>query len=193
MIRALYVPPWRIDVVVRDGVHAPVAVAGLARSAADALSAAGAPSPASIGLVLTGDLELSSLNQKHMGHDGPTDVISFPLLPPSAYPPHVGQDQAVSPGAVTGEQASSVSFVLPPGRRPHIGDVVISVERAIDQATTGRGGHTGCEQWSAANELRLLVIHGVLHLCGWDHVRPAEGAAMRALERQLLEGTDGRA
>ncbi len=193
MVRAVYLSPWRIDVVVRDGVHRPISVIGLGRSAAGALTAAGASSPASVGLLLTGDLELSSLNERHMGHEGPTDVLSFPLLPPSAYPPHEGQDQAVAPGAVSREQGSAVSFALPPGRRPHLGDIVISVERAIDQATTGRGGHTGRVQWSAADELRLLVIHGVLHLCGWDHVRPAEEAAMQALERQLLEGADGRA
>jgi ssRNA-specific RNase YbeY (16S rRNA maturation enzyme) len=34
--------------------------------------------------------------------------------------------------------------------------------------------------------LRLLVVHGGLHLCGWDHATPAEEAAMRALERQVL-------
>jgi probable rRNA maturation factor len=34
--------------------------------------------------------------------------------------------------------------------------------------------------------LRLLVTHGALHLCGWDHARPDEEAAMRALERELL-------
>ncbi|HZL14928.1 MAG TPA: rRNA maturation RNase YbeY, partial [Verrucomicrobiae bacterium] len=37
-----------------------------------------------------------------------------------------------------------------------------------------------------ADELRLLVVHGGLHLCGWDHAEPAEEAAMRALERTIL-------
>jgi hypothetical protein len=38
--------------------------------------------------------------------------------------------------------------------------------------------------WSAADELRLLVVHGTLHICGWDHAAPEEEAAMRALERK---------
>jgi len=41
-------------------------------------------------------------------------------------------------------------------------------------------------RWSPADELRLLITHGGLHLCGWDHARPEEEAAMRALERELL-------
>ena len=40
--------------------------------------------------------------------------------------------------------------------------------------------------WDAADELRMLVTHGVLHICGWDHATPAEEAAMRAVERRLL-------
>jgi probable rRNA maturation factor len=62
----------------------------------------------------------------------------------------------------------------------------VSVERAIAQAAQGRGGQTGDVHWSPADELRLLVTHGVLHICGWDHAAPAEERAMRALEQQLL-------
>jgi probable rRNA maturation factor len=65
--------------------------------------------------------------------------------------------------------------------------VVVSVERAIAQAEQGRGGQTGDVSWSAADELRLLTVHGTLHVCGWDHARPEEQAQMRALERRLLE------
>jgi probable rRNA maturation factor len=38
----------------------------------------------------------------------------------------------------------------------------------------------------ARDELRLLVTHGTLHVCGWDHAEPEEEAAMRAVERELL-------
>jgi probable rRNA maturation factor len=62
----------------------------------------------------------------------------------------------------------------------------VSVERAIAQAREGRGGQTGDVLWSPADELRLLVTHGTLHLCGWDHAEPVEEAAMRELEARLL-------
>ena len=63
---------------------------------------------------------------------------------------------------------------------------MISVARAIEQAAGGRGGQTGDVHWSARDEVRLLAIHGALHLCGWDHAEPEEEAAMRALESRLL-------
>ncbi len=182
MTRPIYLPPWRIDLDVRDGVRSPLGGEALARAVAAALEAAGAPAPASIGLILTDDAELSGLNAEHMGKTGPTDVLSFPLLPPEAFPPHAGRASALA------DRASF--FALPPGRRLHLGDIVVSVERAAEQAETGRGGHTGDVRWSAADELRLLATHGTLHVCGWDHAEPEEETAMRTLERRLL-GSEG--
>jgi probable rRNA maturation factor len=177
--RSRYVGPWRIDVTVRDGTPQIVSLADLARTAARALEAAHAPAPASVGLALTNDAELAALNAEHMGQSGPTDVLSFPILPPEAFPPHPGKGR---------QGGNAASFPLPKGVRQPIGDVILSVERAIDQAEQGRGGQTGDVHWSAADELRLLVTHGVLHLCGWDHAERAEETAMREIERRLLSG-----
>jgi probable rRNA maturation factor len=164
--RSIYVEGWRVDLVERAGVYRLVSDASIARQVARALSAAGAPAPGSVTVVLSDDDELAELNREHLGNQGPTDVLSFPMLPPETFP-----------RPATGD-----------GARTHIGDIAISVERATDQAEQGRGGQTGDIRWSAADELRLLVTHGTLHLCGWDHVDPADVAAMRALERRLLEG-----
>ena len=185
MTRAIYLPPWRVDLTVRDGVHVPVAAAALARTVGAALDASGAPTPASIGLILSDDAELAELNLVHMGKDGPTDVLSFPLLPAAAFPAHEGQPAEARPASAAPWTATE-DFALPPGRRLHLGDIVISVERAIDQAEAGRGGQTGDVRWSAADELRLLATHGTLHICGWDHAEPVEEAAMRILEARLL-------
>jgi probable rRNA maturation factor len=170
--------PWRIDVDRREGVPRLLPETVLARTAAAALDAAGAPAPASLGLILADDAELAALNEAHMGKHGPTDVLSFPLLPPGSFPPH--------PGKVGDAGGELEPFPLPPSTRLHLGDVVLSVERAIEQAEAGRCGQTGDVRWDAGDELRLLVTHGVLHVCGWDHAEPAEEAAMRALERELL-------
>jgi probable rRNA maturation factor len=188
--RAIYDGPWRVDLTVRDGVARPVSGAALGRAIASALQAASAPSPASIGLILSDDAELAELSATHLGKTGPTDVLSFPLLPAAAFPPHPGATDR-GPGADRGAgtdrgPGADPTFVLPPGRRRHLGDIVISVERAIEQAETGRGGQTGDVRWSAADELLLLANHGTLHICGWDHAEPAEEAAMRALETRLL-------
>jgi probable rRNA maturation factor len=185
-----YLPPFRIDIERRPGTPRVLPDAEFARCVASALRAGGAPRPASLGLVLSDDAELAALNATHMGRPGPTDVLSFPLLPPGAYPPHAGRESGSGAGAAATEpgHAAPEGFVLPPGRRPHLGDVVVSVERAVAQAEDGRGGQTGDVRWSPADELRLLVVHGTLHVCGWDHADPVEEAAMRALERRLLGG-----
>jgi probable rRNA maturation factor len=179
--RPVYLPPFRIDVEVRPGIPRLLAASALARALRAALAAGGAPEPASAGLVLADDAELAALNAAHMGRRGATDVLSFPLLPPAAFPPHERGAEAPAPPPAAGR-----AFLLPPGTRLNLGDVVVSVERAIAQAEEGRGGQTGDLRWSPADELRLLVVHGGLHLCGWDHAEPVEEAAMRRLEREVL-------
>jgi probable rRNA maturation factor len=176
-----YLGPWRVDLERRDGVERLVPAVALARTVAAALESAGAPRPASIGLILADDAELAGLNAEHMGKDGPTDVLSFPLLPPEAFPPHPGRVTTKAAGT-----ASDLAFALPPGARQHLGDIVVSVKRAVEQAAEGRGGQTGDVHWDSRDELRLLVTHGTLHVCGWDHAAPEEEAAMRALEGRLL-------
>jgi probable rRNA maturation factor len=120
--------------------------------------------PASLGLILSDDRELTELNRVHMGQEGPTDVLSFPLQ----------------------SEGAPARFALPPGQRMHLGDVVISVEQAIEQAREGRGGQTGDVRWSAADEIRLLAVHGTLHVCGWDHATAEEEGAMREVEQEIL-------
>ena len=172
----VYRPPWRINLVRRPGAAAVVADAALARAVAAALDAAGAPEPGSVTVVLTDDAELADLNREHMGQRGPTDVLSFPMLEAAAFSP--GRRKRWAPA----ERPA----------RTHIGDIAISVERAIAQAEAGRGGQTGDVRWSPADELRLLVTHGTLHLAGHDHAAPDDEAAMRALERRLLAAGAGR-
>ena len=185
---SVYRTPWRIDPIVRNtvvdahGGRRPIPIATLATAIAAALDAARAPSPGSVGLILSDDAELAALNETHLGHEGPTDVLSFPLLPPEAFPAHPGDpDRGADP-----RPGDAATFSGPPGQRIHLGDIVVSVERATEQAATGRGGQTGDVRWSTADELRLLVIHGALHICGWDHADPDEEREMRALEQRLL-------
>ena len=70
-------------------------------------------------------------------------------------------------------------FILPPDNVLRLGEVVISYPRAAEQAR--EQGH------SPGRELALLVIHGMLHLLGYDHDKPEEGKKMRAREKELLE------
>jgi len=69
-------------------------------------------------------------------------------------------------------------FILPPGESTRLGDVVISLPAARRQAK--QAGH------SVERELALLVVHGLLHLLGYDHAVEAEERLMRSREAALL-------
>ena len=149
---------------------------------AAALTAAGAPSPASIGLILSDDAELADAERDPPRPRWPDRRPVVPAPPARGVP---APPRRPGPRRRAARRLAQ-AFTGPPGRRVHLGDVVVSVERAAEQAVEGRGGQTGDVRWSVADELRLLVTHGTLHVCGWDHADPAEEREMRALEQRLL-------
>ena len=180
----IYLPPFRIDVTVRPGIPHIASRHRVAVAVRAALEAAGAPGPASIGVVLSADTELAELNAAQMGSSGATDVLSFPFLPPDAFPQQERDGAAQRDPWVAA--ALRQAFALPPRLRAHLGDLIVSVERAIAQASEGRGGQTGDVSWTPVEELLLLAVHGTLHICGWDHAEPAEETRMRTLEMRVL-------
>ncbi|MCX5979572.1 MAG: rRNA maturation RNase YbeY [Chloroflexi bacterium] len=132
---------------------------------ARALRRSGAPANGEAVLTLVDDATIAKLNATHMGKRGPTDVLSFPLIDPRDFP-------ARASARISSVRQRGVAAQVP------IGDIVISVDRAIEQAREGRGGVDGATKHSVADEVRLLAVHGALHLCGWDHATPASQAAM---------------
>ena len=115
-----------------------------------------------LNLLFVDEPAMTELNLAHMGEDRPTNVLSFPLD---------GADTERPPGApVIGE-------VL-------IGDIVVCPGYAARQAAdhAGEKGHDG----SLADELALLIVHGVLHILGHDHAEPDESARMQSCEQELL-------
>ena len=137
----------------------------LAALVARALRRAGAPANGEAVLTLVDDATIAKLNATHMGKRGPTDVLSFPLIDPREFPMRASARSASA-------QQRGVAAQVP------IGDIVISVDRAAEQARDGRGGTDGATKHSVADEVRLLAVHGALHLCGWDHDTPMSQAAM---------------
>jgi probable rRNA maturation factor len=71
--------------------------------------------------------------------------------------------------------------VDPDTERPYLGDVIISVERAQSQAL----------DHPLEDELRLLVVHGVLHLLGHDHAEQAEKETMWRIQKEVLNNLGG--
>ncbi len=69
-------------------------------------------------------------------------------------------------------------IVFTPGPPILLGDIVISVEKAARQAQEHRH--------SLETEMAVLVVHGLLHLLGYDHINDAEASQMQRKERELL-------
>jgi len=111
-------------------------------------------------VVVTDDETLRELNHRHRGVDAPTDVLAFP-------------------GESEGEDETRVPFAAAPGQPRYLGDVVISFDRAVAQAV--EVGH------DVRAELRLLVVHGMLHLLGYDDVTEKQRAQMWAAQAEVLQ------
>jgi probable rRNA maturation factor len=77
-----------------------------------------------------------------------------------------------------GTDAPTDVLAFPADESARVGDVAISVERAMGQAADG------------VAELRLLAVHGLLHCLGYDHALPEQAAAMTAATRALLPDAD---
>lgn len=132
------------------------------------LEAEGAPPDSQTALTFVGCEEMAELNEAHMGHSGPTDVLAFPL------------------DLAAGVQAPDDSGIGPALVGPAlVGDIVVCPAVAASNAAAGIGSRPG-HDGSVTAEIDLLVVHGVLHLLGMDHAEPAEAAAMRTRETEHL-------
>ena len=141
----------------------------LRRVALRALDVACPGRPGQLSVTLADDDTVRGLNRQYRGLDEATDVLAFS-------PEHPGHWEGDSPPP----SARGEPFVLPPGEPEPLGEVVLSVPQAERQARAT--GHP------LERELALLVAHGVLHLAGYDHLEPAQAAAMQAKEQEVLAG-----
>ena len=116
-------------------------------------------------VAIVSDARVRALNRQYRKKDTATDVLSFPAFAPSAL--RRGKPPAFAPSALRRGK--------PPGDGEFLGDVVIASGVAARQAR--EAGH------SLATELRVLALHGLLHLLGYDHER--DDGRMARLERRL--------
>lgn len=108
-------------------------------------------------IVLVDNATIHDLNRRFLDHDEPTDILTFPFA----------------------AAADEASFILPaePGAQP-LGEIYISCEQATTQSA----------EWASTptEEIRFLVVHGVLHLLGWDDATPIEREQMLARQTAIL-------
>lgn len=118
----------------------------------------GCPYRAEISLVVTGGEEVHQLNREFRGIDRTTDVLSFP-----------GVDFE-TPADFSLVEENEAAYMDPETECLMLGDIVINAEKVKEQAA--EYGH------SQLREFAFLVAHSMLHLCGYDHIDPADAEVM---------------
>jgi probable rRNA maturation factor len=146
-----------VSVFLADEQDDPIDVEPLRRLAEMVLEEERFPEETEVTLLFVGDDQIATYNDRFMHRDGATDVLAFPI-------------EHLKPGVV-------------PERRPggpplNIGDVVIAPSYVRTQAEAAGVPFD--------DELSLMVVHGLLHLLGYDHQNDQEADGMEHRERQLL-------
>jgi probable rRNA maturation factor len=109
-----------------------------------------------ISIRLTSDAEVQTLNRQYRGKDKPTNVLSFPM---------------VQPDLIDGLANSDDGEIL-------LGDIVLARETCAREAEE-RG-------ISLESHAMHLIVHGTLHLLGYDHMHDDEAEHMESLEREIM-------
>lgn len=120
-----------------------------------------------INLTLTDNEGIHELNRQFRNIDRPTDVLSFPLV------------EYETPGEFDFLEDASEDNFNPDTGELLLGDIVISAEKVIEQAT--EYGH------SIRREFCFLIVHSMLHLSGYDHMEDEERAVMEDLQKKILD------
>lgn len=157
-----------IDVFGADEQHdCDVALSSLVALSRDVLAAEGVRGGAEVSLLFVDEATIAALHERFMGEPGPTDVLSFPL-----------EDDPIGGGRLPDSGGNGPGEPPEPEMPDLLGDVVVCPKVAAENAARDAVGYE--------DELALLVVHGTLHLLGWDHEDPAEAERMEARERDLL-------
>jgi probable rRNA maturation factor len=143
-----------------------------------ALEEEGVRGDVEVGVLFVDEATIAELNRQHMGEEGPTDVLAFPIDDEFTVPGR--QPDGSPPAPESREPTPSAGPLL-------LGDVVICPAVADRNAAANAGSRPG-HRGRTSDELDLLVVHGLLHVLGHDHGSPAEAAVMREREEALLAG-----
>ena len=157
-----------INVLIEEGLEEHLGVSWLQSVAEQVLIAQDTGSGVELGLVITNQERVQQLNRSYLGKDEPTDVLAFSMLPEPL---------------ASGESEASSPFVQPPDGVLHLGEVIVSYPQAVIQAEEHRH--------SVKREIAILIIHGLLHLLGYDHDKPELERPMKTREEEILGCIEG--
>ena len=154
-------PSQRVDVQIFPAFTRRLPKAWLRKVAEQALDTQDEPGSLSISLVIADDETVHNLNLEYLGLDETTDVLAFPLWE-----------------SRENEALEADGFILPPEETAPLGEVVISYPQAARQAREGKR--------PIRSEMALLIVHGVLHLLGYDHADAQQERHMWARQDEVL-------
>ncbi len=124
------------------------------------------PYEASVNLLLTNNENIRLYNKEHRQIDKETDVLSFPNL------------EFEKTGDFSIAEKNEADYFDPDSGELILGDIVISVDKAMEQAK--EYGH------SELREFAFLIAHSMFHLCGYDHMTDIEAAVMEQKQESVL-------
>ncbi|MGH8874883.1 MAG: rRNA maturation RNase YbeY [Acidimicrobiia bacterium] len=151
-----------MNVFLADEQAEPVDGSAIRSLVAGVLEAEGYPSDTEVAVLLVSEEQIAEHNRRFLEREGPTDVLAFPL-------------EELTPGRPPRPAGNGPPLAL--------GDVILAPAYLRRQA-----GDLGVR---FDEELALTVVHGVLHLLGYDHQEDDEAGVMEARERMLLAGHRG--
>jgi probable rRNA maturation factor len=125
------------------------------------------PYESEVSILFTDDDQIREINQEYRNIDSPTDVLSFPSI------------EYEVPGDFSKLEDSVAESFHPETGELILGDIVISVERAVFQAE--EYGH------SVEREIAFLTAHSMFHLFGYDHMEEDERIRMEEKQNNVLE------
>ena len=124
------------------------------------------PYEVQVNIILTSNDEIQQINLEQRGVDAPTDVLSFPMI------------EYAYPSDFTVLEADGMSCFEPETGELILGDIVISVDKVIEQAEKYNHG--------VKREYAFLIAHSMLHLFGYDHMDEVERENMELRLDEIL-------
>ena len=148
-----------ISVIYEKGIKSSITKKYLKNIAEMTISSLDINNDIEMGIVITDDARIKELNRSYRNINNSTDVLSFHMNPDT-------------------NQEIPLDFIFPPDRLKHIGEVIISYETAIRQAKEN--------DLTIKDELAFLLVHGILHLMNYDHIKDNDRKKMEKKEKDIF-------
>lgn len=120
-----------------------------------------------LNIILSDNNGIWEINKTYRNMDKPTDVLSFPMI------------EYETPSDFSSLEDSSLEYFHPETGELLLGDIIVSVEKVMEQAK--EYGH------SLKRELAFLIAHSMMHLCGYDHINEEERLVMEEKQEEILK------